>query len=237
VAITYPYETVSSNEPMLWQAEDGFRFRLLGGYAFHPSPIGSESVYPDLMSPSGTQQFLANQGGVGMFGPEMPVSPKLVAITRATVSRYDIRLVIVDRSETGSNAVMELFNDALGRPMLSTGRFSMWADWHGRPSREQFSPHISTRVLAPTNNAHLSGTTLLDATGKAYYRVDKVEFILSDENHHSEVIADGIPTLFGWIAKWNTVSIANGTYSLQSIAYDEFGASSRSANVTITINN
>ena len=237
VAITYPYETVYSNEPMLWQAEDGFRFRLLGGYAFHPSPVGSESTYPDLMSPSGTRQFLANQGGVGIFGPETPVSPKLVATTRAVVSRYDIRLVIVDRSESGSTAVMELFNDALGRPLVSTGRFSMWADWHGRPSHEQFSPHISTRILSPKNNAHLSGTTLLNAKVKADYRIDKVAFILSDENRHSEVIADGVLTLFGWIAKWNTVSIANGTYSLQSIAYDEFGASGRSTNVTVTIDN
>jgi hypothetical protein len=82
------------------------------------------------MSPPGTQQFLASQEGVSFFGPALPVSPELVATTRSIVSRYDIRLVIVDRSMSGSGPVMKLFNDALGPPKLSAGQFSMWADWH-----------------------------------------------------------------------------------------------------------
>jgi Bacterial Ig domain len=236
VAITYPYDTRYSNEPMLWQAESSFRFRLLGGYAYHGGPGGGESLYPFLMNPPGPQRFLADQGDVGMFGPERPVSPTLVAATRAAVSRYDVRLVIVDRSMTGSRAVMELFNDALGPPALSGGHFSLWANWHGSPKREQFSQHISTRLLAPTNGTLLSGTVELDAAGSADYRITKVAFVLSDETHHSEVIANGTPTLYGWSAKWNTAGVAKGTYSLQSIAYDEFGASKISPAITVTIN-
>jgi hypothetical protein len=129
VAITYPYDTQATNEPMLWQAEAGFNFRLLGGYGYL-SDFGHPLLWPSVMSPPGTQQFLASQGGVSFFGPGLPVSPKLVATTRSTVSRYDIRLVIVDRSMSGSGPVMELFKDALGPPELSAGQFSMWANWH-----------------------------------------------------------------------------------------------------------
>jgi len=234
VAITYPYDTALTNEPMLWQAEDDFKFRLLGGYAYH-SYLDSFRNSP--MSPPGLQQFLATQEGVNYLGPEMAVSPKLVAVTRSVVSRYHIRLVIVDRSMAGSAAVMELLNDAIGPPLVSARGFSMWANWHGQPSHEQFSPHIVTRMIKPAPAATVSGRTLLDAEATAYYPVTKVEFLLTDENGHSTLIAAGRGTLFGWIAGWNTTSVANGTYSLQSIAYDAFGASHLSTSVTITITN
>ncbi len=239
VAITYPYDVGETDQPMLWQVEDDFRFRLLGGYAYHAysNNLSLASLFPRPMTPPGPQQFLANQEGVSRFGPGLPVNPKLVARTRSAVSRYDVRLVIVDRSMGGSGAVLELFNDALGSPKVSAGHFSMWADWHGRPSREQFSHGLWTRVFLPANDAKLSGTAVLDAIAKAYYRISKVEYLLTDEEHHSKLIAEGIPSFYGAFAQWNTTRVANGTYSLQSVVYDEFGASSRSTTITITITN
>ena len=35
-AISYPYATLYDMQPMAWQANDGFGFRLLGGYGFRP---------------------------------------------------------------------------------------------------------------------------------------------------------------------------------------------------------
>ena len=128
VAITYPYATVYNGmRPMLWQVEDGFTFRLLGGYAYHPNSSGGETLLPSPMSPPGLQQFLAaQQSSADIYGPPLPVSPELVATTRATLSRYNVRLVIVDRSVSGSRPVMKLFNDALGPAKVSTAQFSMW---------------------------------------------------------------------------------------------------------------
>ena len=136
VAITYPYATTYTMQPMLWQVEDGFKFRLLGGYAYHPNSSGRPSLAPSVMSPSGLQQFLAGQDPLTVFayfktyGRPLPVTPELVATTRATLSKYDVGLVIVDRSVPGSGPVMRLFNDALGPPKLSTGHFSLWANRH-----------------------------------------------------------------------------------------------------------
>ena len=81
---------------------------------------------------------------------------RLVADTRASLSKYDVRLVIVDRAEVGSGPVMELFYAALGPPTLSSGEFSSWVGWHGWPRVEQFLPHIVPRLLRPVNDANLS---------------------------------------------------------------------------------
>ena len=44
-------------------------------------------------------------------------------------------------------------------------------------------------------------------------------------------------TLFGWVALWNTATVANGTYTLQSVAYDASGRSSQSKSITVTVSN
>jgi hypothetical protein len=82
------------------------------------------------MNPPGLQQFLAGQSGLSPYGAPLPVSPELVSLTRTTLSKYDIRLVIVDRSESGSGPVMKLFDDALGPPEVTSDQFSLWAHWH-----------------------------------------------------------------------------------------------------------
>jgi hypothetical protein len=126
IALTYPYPTGFHDDAMLWQAEEGFKFRLLGGYAFHPKARGSANFDPGSMSPIGLQEFLAGQEDDLEYGPVLAVSPSLVATTRATLRRYHVRLVIVDRSANGSGAVTRLFDNTLGRPRISAGTFSMW---------------------------------------------------------------------------------------------------------------
>lgn len=132
VAITYPYDTAYMTEAMLWQVENRFAFRLLGGYAYHPdSSVLPNHLLPSLMNPPGLQQFLAGQEGVVLYGPRLPITPRLVAATRTALSRYQVRLVIVDRAVEGSGPVMVLFTRTLGPPTLSAGRISMWADRRG----------------------------------------------------------------------------------------------------------
>lgn len=244
VTLTYPYDTAFTMEPMLWQAEDDYGFRLLGGYAYHPDTSGGPTLFPSVMNPPNLQRFLAGQNlaidlfAGPLYGPPLPVSPALVTTTRTTLSRYHVRLVIVDRSFEGSGPVMELFNDALGPPKLSAGPFSLWVDWHGPPSHQVFPiPDPITKVLSPTNDARLSGAELLDAAATDDVDLTKVEFLLTGGSEHSELIAVARPTFFGWVAKWNTASVANGTYTVQSVAYDSAGSKSQSKGVTITVNN
>ncbi len=141
VAVTYPYAYFPFTQPLLWQADGGFDFRLLGGYARHADYNGSGAgSTPIPMSPPGMQQFLVREDVIASsyfarYASSVRVSPKLVASTRTALSKYHIRLVIVDRSAFGSRPIMKLFNDALGPPSVSADHFSMWADWHGSPRR------------------------------------------------------------------------------------------------------
>ena len=50
-----------------------------------------------------------------------------MSITRTTLSKYDVGMVIIDRSEFGSGPVVKLFSEALGPPNFSTSQFLMWS--------------------------------------------------------------------------------------------------------------
>jgi hypothetical protein len=135
VTLTYPYTTYFHVQAMVWQVNDDFDFRLLGGYGFHPWPrsidpsgyLGLDRpLEPVPMNPAGLQQFLANQEGVTLYGPRPPLNSSLVGVTRATLSEYKVRLVIVDRSAAGGGPVAKLFQMALGSPAAAAGSFELW---------------------------------------------------------------------------------------------------------------
>jgi hypothetical protein len=135
VALTYPYATYFHVQPMVWQVNDGFGFRLLGGYGFQPWPHSADPsgyigldrpLEPAPMDPEGLQRFLANQEGVTLYGPRPPLNGSLVGVTRATLSKYHVKVVIVDRSAHGSRLVVKLFKMALGLPTATAGSFVLW---------------------------------------------------------------------------------------------------------------
>jgi Pentapeptide repeats (8 copies)/Bacterial Ig domain/HYR domain len=94
-----------------------------------------------------------------------------------------------------------------------------------------------THVLLPSNGAVLAGNATLDAAAADAPGVTKVGFALSGGTLSHQVIATATLTLYGWLAQWNTTSVANGTYTLQSVATDADGATETSAAVTISVNN
>jgi hypothetical protein len=90
-------------------------------------------------------------------------------------------------------------------------------------------------VLIPSDGATLSSSQYLDAG--ASNNVTMVEFHLTGGTLNNALIATATPTYFGWLAAWNTTTVANGTYTLQSVAYYASGASGTSTGTTITVNN
>jgi len=135
IALTYPYATYFHVQPMVWQVNDDFDFRLLGGYGFHPWPHSADPsgylgldrpLEPAPMNPEGLQRFLANQEGVTLYGPRPPLNGNLIGVTRTTLSKYNVKVVIVDRSARGSRPVTKLFQMALGSPTATAGSFVLW---------------------------------------------------------------------------------------------------------------
>ena len=93
----------------------------------------------------------------------------------------------------------------------------------------------STFVGIPSNNATVSGTSqILDAGASS--GVTQVQYEISGGTLTDSVIATATPTIYGWLAKWNTTGVANGTYNLQSVATAN-GVSGTSVSVTIMVNN
>ncbi len=126
VVLTYPYASALFPQPQLWQAEDGFSFRLVGGYAEHPDQDGKPTGFPNLLDPPGLQGFLEGQEGYNPYLPRVPVTPELEALTREAVSRNHIKVVLVDSSAEGAAPVVDLFTRVFGRPEVSNGPFLLW---------------------------------------------------------------------------------------------------------------
>jgi hypothetical protein len=90
----------------------------------------------------------------------------------------------------------------------------------------------TTSVLIPCDGATQSGTAaLLDASASA--KVSRVSFELTGGTLTNQVIAAGFPTLYGWLAEWNTTSVPKGTYTLTSVASYAGGVSGTSPPITI----
>ncbi len=92
----------------------------------------------------------------------------------------------------------------------------------------------TTNVVLPSNDATLSTSQYLDAATSP--GVTRVQYELTGGNLSDAVIATGTPTLYGWLASWNTTTVPNGSYTLQSVASSD-GLSGTSPGITITVNN
>jgi hypothetical protein len=98
----------------------------------------------------------------------------------------------------------------------------------------QFPP--TTFVGIPSDNATVSGTSqLLDAGTSS--GATKVQYEITGGTLTNQIIATGVPTYYGWLAQWNTTTVANGSYTLQSVASFSGAGSATSAPVTIIVNN
>ncbi|MBV8951435.1 MAG: PQQ-binding-like beta-propeller repeat protein [Actinobacteria bacterium] len=94
----------------------------------------------------------------------------------------------------------------------------------------------TTSVVQPSNNAVLSGTTTLAASASDDVTVSKVEFHLTGGSYEDTNVCTAV-LYYGWDCNWNTTTVPNGAYTLNSVAYDPAGNVGRSANVAITVKN
>jgi mannosyltransferase len=101
------------------------------------------------------------------------------------------------------------------------------------------STQPSTAVLSPSRGATLRGSAagLIAVAGSYWYLVSKVQFVLSGGEYDKTVVGVTTISRAGWILLWNTTSVPNGTYRLQSLATNGFGVSAYSAAITITVDN
>ncbi len=94
----------------------------------------------------------------------------------------------------------------------------------------------STTVTIPVNNATVSGTRVLfDAAASP--GANSVVYRVSGGALTNQVIATATPTYYGWLALWNSTSVPNGAYTLQSVASYTGSGSVSSGAITVNVNN
>ncbi len=100
-------------------------------------------------------------------------------------------------------------------------------------------PPTSTSVLLPANGATVTGGTWLDAAASSGAGILSVSFEVSGgpNSISDQVISSGYPTIYGYIGGWNSASVPNGTYTIQSVATDGNLNRTTSAPITVTVNN
>jgi hypothetical protein len=99
------------------------------------------------------------------------------------------------------------------------------------------APLPTTSMLVPADGATVTGGTWLDATASSAAGVGSVVFEVSGNGVHNLVIGSAALTLYGYLAKWDSTGLANGAYTLQSVATDTLGQSTASAPITVNVDN
>jgi len=92
-------------------------------------------------------------------------------------------------------------------------------------------------VLLPASRSALTGTQVLDAGASDALGVTSVSFVLTGGSFDQTVIGAAAPTFYGWLAGWNTSTVPDGSYTLQSLATNTFNLSTYSAGVPVTVVN
>jgi hypothetical protein len=126
VALIAPFaRNTSTSEPMLWQAEADFRWRMPEGYILGPDDTGRFVFLPE---PSSLSEAMgAVQGG----GEPPPWTPDARAQYGRDLSDKHVRSIVVGPMLYEAN-VVAFFSELLGRPPERVGGVSLWLRVDGR---------------------------------------------------------------------------------------------------------
>ena len=96
-----------------------------------------------------------------------------------------------------------------------------------------------TTLPLHSNGATVRGKAalLLTRVHASGLRVTKVQFVLSGNGYDRAVLGTGVYTKTGIALLWNTTTVPNGSYQLQSVATNSAGVKGYSAPITIRVDN
>jgi peptidoglycan/LPS O-acetylase OafA/YrhL len=224
--------------------------------------MGLKRVLTDITSPRTTKVVLGNIPRIVPLGPQClsehpddvqacsrPANESLPAYQRAeraassrTGSRYvDVMPWFCSRICTSiighfgvyaelshvTNSYAEFLEPVLAKSLGLTAKAALPA----------VKPDLHTVMALPKSGATLLGTQPLDAGATDNLPVTRVQFRISGGALADQVIGVGTRSLDGWIYSWDTTTVPNGTYGLQSVAFDSAGKSALSKVVRINVDN
>jgi len=124
VVFTVPYPSYPSDQAMFWQAEDGMRFSLLGGYALRPDPNPLLNKTPLPTAPEAIAAILSRPSN-------FDISTGLLEAARQQlldfVTRYDVTAIVVDTTEAKPAATVADLVSSIFGPPLRSGPLDVWS--------------------------------------------------------------------------------------------------------------
>jgi hypothetical protein len=244
VGFSYSSRYQSVNDALLDQAVSGMPFRLIGGYGWRPS--GSTYGSPDSsdLGPRSVRDLFdfAFYGVTTRSGQAKTlVTSNLSSDLRAFVERHDVSTVVVLPVGQHPSTVVTFLTAALGNPSHVKGA-TVWFDVKHRLKSVALgaepplvvAPPV-THVRKPANNAQLEGPQYLVATATADLGVKKVVFRITGEGRN--LVSTAVSFTYGWLGKWNTTTVADGTYTVRSVVYGDTGQVTMSVGVVVRVRN
>jgi len=125
LALTFPFDKAPFNDPMLWQAASGMRFRIIGGDAFVPGRGGRGTYRPDPPGPTVISKLLLAGSGWAIGHPP-PDDASTIAAVRQLLARQHVDVVLVLTSAPDGPYVATVIRRALGRAPVGRGGMDIW---------------------------------------------------------------------------------------------------------------
>ncbi|HUY23713.1 MAG TPA: hypothetical protein VMV09_00210 [Candidatus Saccharimonadales bacterium] len=110
VVLAYPFPTFPVDSAMLWQVESGWRFRLIGGYAYRRNAEGKAALFPKVLQPAVVQAVWGDaQSGTGTRGLPAGVTPQEAASSlQQFCRRYHVGALLVGDSGAYPQTVRQI---------------------------------------------------------------------------------------------------------------------------------
>ena len=105
-----------------------------------------------------------------------------------------------------------------------------------RPIQYTLSP-LRAVVFLPRSGSTVHGKQILDVWGSGSYDLTRVEYLLSGPGLAESWTKTGVSTVYGWVAKWNTSAIPNGTYTIEAKVSDSRGRTVMTPTVEVRVEN
>jgi hypothetical protein len=234
----------SVNAVMLDQAVSGMHFRLIGGYSWRPSGAEYGVPGPNDLRPQSVKDLFdyAFYGVATRSGQaKVLVTSNLVADLREFVQAHDVDTVVVLRLGQHPATVARFLTAAIGQPSHVKGALVWFGVKHrlatvapGKRMSLVVAPP-ATDVVRPTTDEQWEGTQYLSATASASLGIDKVVFHITGGGR--TLVEAALIYPYGWLARWDTSTVANGAYTVQSVAYGASGQVTTSAGVVVQVRN
>jgi hypothetical protein len=123
--MVYPYPDGGDAQAMGWQAENGMRYRIIGGFAIVPGADGRHSM---ALSPFGGTRLVLDRLSIYKFGTLPDASSAVVRMVRSSLSAWGAQVVVVTTQGRNPPFAAGFFTAVLGRaPRIEDGA---WV-WYG----------------------------------------------------------------------------------------------------------